>query len=216
MVSLIRTLSTPRNVNTMIYSRKITFTGKHDNKKNTPKATNSITIKNYHKVDDLLARGAKPTESQITELKMQGFKHIISFCTNYDRKTGNYKGLPEEAKWAKDQGIQFHWLPFHSRENPSNAYIKEFFSITDNARLNNEKVFIHCRHGADRTGTFAALYKIRNYKTNLCDVIEEMLKYGHNVKDNPNLIPFILNYEYRERYNLKGVLLRLFTQLKNH
>lgn len=207
-------LLTPTTVNTVpSYGQKIAFTGKNINK-TKHSSRQPITIENYHQVDDILARGAKPTESQITELKIHGFKHIISFCTNYNYKKGIYNGLPKEAKWAEKQGIQFHWLPFHSKDNPTDAHIKEFFSITDNARLNNEKVFIHCRHGADRTGTFAAIYKIRNYKAKLDDVIKEMLKYGHNAKSNPNLIPFVLMYEQQERFNMKGLIIRLYAQIK--
>lgn len=213
MVSLIPTLTPPSSTNSVFYSRKVPFTGKHHDKTKV-KSKGSVTIKNYHHIDDLVSRGAKPTEAQILELKMHGYKHIISFCTNYDPKTGTYNGLPEEAKWAQKLGIQFHWLPFKSKDNPPKAYIKEFFEITDNARKNNERVFIHCRHGADRTGTFAALYKIRNYNTNLESVIKEMFKYGHDANSNPNLIPFILKFKKQNSVNLKAAFIRLMAEVR--
>jgi len=213
MLSLTPSLNTPMSANSALRSRKVTFTGKRHYKSKI-NSNGHVTIKNYHHIDDLISRGGKPTEAQISELKMHGYKHIISFCTNYDPKTGTYKGLPEEAKWAKKQEIQFHWLPFHSNENPPQRYIKEFFDITDKARLNGERVFIHCRHGADRTGMFSAMYKIRNYNTSLENVIKEMFKYGHDANGNPNLIPFILKFKEQQGFNLKAIMINLISQIK--
>lgn len=163
-----------------------------------------ITIKNYHHVDNILTRGAKPTKSQISELKRHGYGTVISFCTNFNlhHPTAALK-TPEEAEWCKKAGIKFYWLPFSSKENPPESYIKKFFEITDNAKLNNERVFMHCRHGADRTGAFAAMYKIRNYNISAAEAITEMFKYGHDANGNKNLIPFIASY--KEKNSLAGI-----------
>lgn len=213
MIFLTASLNSPMAVNTVPQDRKIIFTGKHHDKTKV-NLKGSVTIKNYHHIDDLVSRGSKPTEAQIVELKKHGYKHIISFCTNYNPRTGTYNGLPDEAKWAEKQGIQFHWLPFHSKENPPQKYIKEFFAITDKARLNNERVFMHCRHGADRTGAFSAMYKIRNYNISLEKVIKEMFKYGHDANGNPNLIPFILNFKEQQGFNLKAHIINLILHIK--
>lgn len=178
-----------------------------------------ITIKNYHHVDDILTRGAKPTEAQILELKKHGYNTIISFCTNYDPNHPNSKPkLPSEAKWAKQLGIKFYWMPFSSRENPPSKYIKKFFEITDKARMNGERVFIHCRYGADRTGAFSAMYKIRNYNISSSEAIKEMFKYGHNANGNKNLIPFITDFKDKNGllgFNLLGPCKRIIAKVKH-
>lgn len=191
----------------------VVFKGRSDNQ-TKHKSASPITIKNYHHIDSVVSRGAKPTEVQISELRNHGYKHIISFCTHYDPRTGTANGLPQEAKWAEKQGIKFHWLPFYAKDNPPKNYIKKFFEVTDKARLNNERVFIHCRYGADRTGVFSAIYKIRNYKASLDKTIKEMLKYGHDAYGNPNLIPFVIKYKHRNIFNLKGPITRLLSNIK--
>ena len=191
---------------------KIAFTGKH-NSVHKHKSSSPITIHNYHHVDDIVSRGAKPSEKQVKELAKNGFKHIISFCTNYDPQKG-YLGMPEEAKWADKNGIKFHWFPFNAKKNPSKKQVKDFFDITDNARINNEKVFIHCRHGADRTGVFSAIYKIRNYHANLESIYKEMFKYGHDANLHNNLIPFVAKFKHDNMFNLKGILIHILAQAK--
>ena len=68
-----------------------------------------ITIQNFHKVDETLMRGAKPTEAQLKELKSNGIDTIISFCTNYNPQNPKLRTVPEEANWAKKLGMNFHW-----------------------------------------------------------------------------------------------------------
>lgn len=200
-------------------TKKIVFTNSCQTKSaKTPDVHRGpITIKNYHHVDDILTRGAKPTEAQILELQKHGYKHIISFCTNYGAATTSYNELPKEAEWAREAGIDFHWLPFSSKNTPSKKNIKKFFDITDKARMNNERVFVHCRHGADRTGVFSAMYKIRNYNTDLCDAIKEMFEYGHDANGNKNLIPFLADFKKTNGifgFNIKGPLIRLAAKAK--
>lgn len=153
-----------------------------------------ITITNFHYVDETLMRGAKPTQAQLQELKDNGVKTIISFCTNYNQQNPKTKVFPDEANWANKLGIDFYWMPFRSAENPLKQDIDTFFKVTDEARQNGERVFIHCRHGADRTGVFSAMYRLRNQNIKLSDVIRELMKYGHDANHNPNIIPFLIDY----------------------
>ena len=174
------------------------------------KSINPITIKNFHEVDSTLLRGAKPTQAQLQELKDNGVKTIISFCTNYNPQNPQTKTPPEEANWAKNLGIKFHWLPFQSTKNPKQSYIDNFFNITDEARKKKEKVFIHCRHGADRTGLFSAIYRLRNQDIKLSDVIKELMAYGHDANHNKNIIPFII--DFKETMKAKN---KFFDSFKN-
>lgn len=154
-----------------------------------------ISITNFHCVDETLMRGAKPDYEQLKELKNSGVKNIISFCTNYNPKTKTCGAMPEEALLAEKLGMNFYWLPFKSTENPSEDSIRQFFNIIDASKANGEKVFIHCRHGADRTGLFSALYRIKYQKVELSDVIRELMTYGHDANHNPNIIPFIIDFK---------------------
>lgn len=167
----------------------------HTNHSHTQRPKNKITITNFHYVDDTLMRGAKPTQAQLKELKDNGVKTIISFCTNYNPQNPKAKTVPDEANWADKLGINFYWMPFNSKTNPREQDIKTFFEVTDKARDNGEKVFIHCRYGADRTGAFSAMYRLRNQNVKLSDVIRELLAYGHDANHSPNIIPFLIDFK---------------------
>ncbi len=66
------------------------------------------------------------------------------------------------------------------------------------ARRNNQKIFIHCTHGKDRTGLFAAIYKLNYGLDNLENCVREMLEIGHDKETNPNVIPFLKDFSQKQ------------------
>lgn len=175
--------------------QNVSFNSHHHNHTKPITPSDTITITNFHPVDETLMRGAKPTQTQLQELKNNGVKTIISFCTNYNPQTKKYGGLPEEAEWAEQLGMKFYWMPMNSNKNPIFSDVQNFLKITDEARNKGEKVFIHCRHGADRTGVFSAIYRLTNQNVKLSDVIRELMAYGHDANYNPNIIPYLIDYK---------------------
>jgi len=183
-------------INSIHQVRHVSFMAHHSDSHSVIKTHfYPVTITNFHCVDETLMRGGKPSQEQLKELQKCGVKNVISFCTNYNPATKTQGTMPDEAELAKKLGMKFFWLPFKSKDNPSDEAVNEFFKIIDNARANNEKVFIHCRHGADRTGLFSALYRIKYQKCKLSDVIRELMTYGHDANHNPNIIPFIIDFK---------------------
>ena len=197
-------------MNTITPINYVTFTAHNNSKINNKHQRKPITINNFHYVDDTLLRGAKPNYEQLKELKSNGVKTIVSFCTNYNPVTKKTGDIPVEAEWAKKLGMNFYWIPFKSTENPSDRDVETFFSVIDNAKRNGEKVFIHCRHGADRTGLFSSLYKLKYQNAELSDVIRELMAYGHDANGNPNIIPYIIDFE---KENSKGFLRKLIEKI---
>jgi len=60
--------------------------------------------------------------------------------------------------------------------NPDPENVTHFLKIvTDSSRT---PVFVHCRHGADRTGTICAIYRIATEGWSKDEAIEEMTKGG--------------------------------------
>lgn len=110
-------------------------------------------IKRFIQVDERLYRGGQPDAAGLKALRDAGIKTIISF------RTGD--SAEEEARLAETLGMTFVQIPISQRPFgvtlPAEA-VARFFSIIDNP--DSGKVFIHCRRGADRTGTFAGLYRI--------------------------------------------------------
>lgn len=121
-------------------------------------------LPNFHKVSDVLYRGGQPEKQGMEELKKMGIKTIVNLRTS---------DLDQELM----AGYEFNY--YHL---PMNAFlpIKEKFSrfleIVSDPAL--QPVFIHCKHGADRTGAAVALYRIRVQGWTYEDAIAEMVNGG--------------------------------------
>lgn len=161
--------------------------------------TSDVTkIPRFRKIDNFMYRGAKPSQKQLLGLKNLGINTIIDFTTNY----GGNPMLKSEKDDVEALGMKYVALPFLSFRNPPEEYVEKFFEVVDDARKKNEKVYIHCREGKDRTGLFSAMYKINYGLANLDDAIKEMLAMGHDDQFNPNLIPYLREYAKKEPVNL--------------
>src|SRR6185436_15756821 len=64
----------------------------------------------------------------------------------------------KEAKWAAAAGMNFIHEPEKNWRKPKRRSIERVIERLDAAE--NHPVFVHCRRGADRTGTVIAIYRI--------------------------------------------------------
>lgn len=134
-------------------------------------------LPNYDVVDSkALHRGGQPHDNGIDQLKKRGIKTII--CLRIDRK--------------KKFGVLN--IPFNPYR-PSDKIVVEFLKVVYNKEYH--PVFIHCFHGADRTGTLCAIYRIVVQKWDKEKAISEMKKYGFHWW-HKNLIDYIRNLDIEE------------------
>jgi len=121
-------------------------------------------LPNFHKVSDTLYRGAQPTEEGFRQLKAMGVKTVVnlrSFHTDRD-EMGDVL-LRREHIWFKT---------WHAKDEE----VVRFLQIVTNT--NNAPVFVHCQHGADRTGTMCAIYRMALQGWSKDDAIKEMTEGG--------------------------------------
>ncbi len=123
-------------------------------------------LPNFHKVDDRLYRGAQPTEEGMKKLAEMGIKTVINLRTFHsDRdeigKTPlNYEHITMQA-----------W-------DPEEKEVIEFLQIvTDPSK---QPVFVHCQHGADRTGVMCAIYRVAVSGWEKEEALTEMKDGGYN------------------------------------
>lgn len=135
-------------------------------------------LPNLHKVSDQLYRGAQPTAEGMKNLERLGVKTVINLRSfNSDRKELTGTNLAYQHLWVK---------AWHPEDKEVVAFLK---SVTD---TNATPVFVHCQHGADRTGTMCAIYRVAVQGWTKDAAIEEMTKgnFGYHTVWK-NLIEYI-------------------------
>ena len=130
-------------------------------------------VPNLHKVADKLYRSAQPTAEGMTNLVALGIKTVVNLRDNHS-DSDEIGDLPLKAR-----RIEIFTA------NMKDKYVDEFLSIVDDT--NAVPVLVHCQHGADRTGTMCAMYRILREGWTADDAIDEMKNGGfgyHSVWGN--------------------------------
>lgn len=121
-------------------------------------------VSNLHKVSDALYRSAQPTEAGMQRIKEFGVKTVINLRSFHsDREKIGRTDLAYERIYMKA------WHP--EREEA----VKFLKIVTD---TNRTPVLVHCQHGADRTGTMCAIYRIVVQKWTKEEALREMRDGG--------------------------------------
>ncbi|MBU1171068.1 MAG: dual specificity protein phosphatase family protein [Proteobacteria bacterium] len=123
-------------------------------------------VLNLHKVSDDLYRSAQPTEQGMENLKTIGIKTVLNLRSFHsDKDEIGKKGLVNEHIDMKA------WHP--EREDAV-----RFLKIVTNP--DRTPVLVHCWHGADRTGTMCALYRVAIQGWTKEEALREMTQGGFN------------------------------------
>jgi tyrosine-protein phosphatase SIW14 len=112
----------------------------------------SAGLKNFDRVNPQLFRGAQPDEQGYAKLASMGVHTVINL-----RMPGD--GDPKEEQRVRAAGMNYQPVPLHGYKAPTHEQIEKIMMLIENAP---GPVFVHCRRGADRTGTVVACYRIRH------------------------------------------------------
>jgi tyrosine-protein phosphatase SIW14 len=126
-------------------------------------------IKNFHVVIDGLYRGAQPTPDDISALARMGVKTIVSLRCGR-RAAANEKAAAEAA------GIRYENIPLSYWKIPTEETIDRFLDLVSDPV--NRPVFVHCFHGADRTGLLIACYRVARLGWSFQEAYDEMKRCG--------------------------------------
>jgi tyrosine-protein phosphatase SIW14 len=126
-------------------------------------------VENFHKINDKLYRGAQPTDEGFDSLSKLGVKTVVDL-----RETDSRTVMEKRAVEAA--GMKYVNIPMQGTNTPSPAVIAKALSAL------NEKdagpVFVHCRRGADRTGTVIACYRISHDRWEPAKALREAKELG--------------------------------------
>ncbi len=108
-------------------------------------------VGNFHQVNAQLYRGAQPSGEGFQNLAKLGIKTVIDL-----RERGS-RADTEKREVEKD-GMRYVNIPFDGLSAPSDRQVSQVLALFDDPAAG--PVFIHCRRGADRTGTVVACYRV--------------------------------------------------------
>jgi protein tyrosine/serine phosphatase len=131
-------------------------------------AADDKDLPNFHSVAPGIWRGAAPTAEGLRRLQKKGVRTIIDLRIEK-------RGQKEEAATAKALGLNRIRIPMGS-EAPTEKQIKTLFTALENA--GSAPVFVHCQHGADRTGAMIGLWRVTHQGWAFEPTWKEMRKYG--------------------------------------
>ncbi|MBI4909162.1 MAG: tyrosine-protein phosphatase [Acidobacteria bacterium] len=109
-------------------------------------------VPNFWKVNEGVYRGGQPTTEGFKSLAGLGVKTVINL-----RRISEHSQSDEENA-VRANGMRYVSVPMKGLAAPTNEQIYKILAILGNAAA--APVFIHCKRGADRTGTVIACYRI--------------------------------------------------------
>jgi len=114
-----------------------------------PGSATTKDIPRFQKVADGFYRGGQPVGGGFSFLKQQGIKTVI-----------NLREENDEESIVRGLGMNYIHLPMTVSVNSRipDAAVQKYFKIMNDPA--NFPVFIHCKRGADRTGTMVGFYRI--------------------------------------------------------
>ncbi|GAC1352031.1 MAG: hypothetical protein NVS3B20_02370 [Polyangiales bacterium] len=115
---------------------------------------------NFAKVSDVLYRGAQPTAEGFRTLKSMGIKTVIDL-----------RWLHSDRALIEGTGLRY--AHFHAKAwHPEDEDIARALRIIHDP--GSQPVFVHCQHGADRTGVTVAAYRIVEENWTPADAAKEL------------------------------------------
>jgi uncharacterized protein (TIGR01244 family) len=126
-------------------------------------------LPNFHKVNDRLFRGAQPGKAGLQKLAQLGIKTVINLRDDDERARA-------EEREAKALGLQYFNVPLSRQFRPRDELVERVMSLINAPQ--NQPVFVHCKRGADRTGTIVAIYRIDHDGWNGDEAAKEAGRYG--------------------------------------
>jgi tyrosine-protein phosphatase SIW14 len=126
-------------------------------------------VPNFHQVNDHIYRGGQPSDEAWSSLARLGVKTVIDLRLEDEHPT------KLEARAVEGNGMRYFNVPMHGVVAPSDAQVARVLALLDS---NDGSVFVHCRRGADRTGTVIACYRMTHDGWDNQRAFQEAKSYG--------------------------------------
>jgi protein tyrosine phosphatase (PTP) superfamily phosphohydrolase (DUF442 family) len=109
-------------------------------------------VSNTGKLNDSLYRGSQPKAEGFEQLKKLGITTVV------DLRRQHQCAVSKERKRVEALGMHFQYIPASGWSPPKDEELVQFFTLFQ--QHPEEKFFVHCWLGDDRTGLFLGAYRI--------------------------------------------------------
>jgi tyrosine-protein phosphatase SIW14 len=151
----------------------------------TASAQDLTGVPNFHNVNPQIYRGGQPSAEGFQRLAKLGVKTIIDLREPGDRSLA-------EKKIVEADGMRYISVPMRGFHTPTSEQIVKVLSLfNDNAA---GPVFVHCRRGADRTGTVVACYRISHDGWENARALSEARSLGMSIFQRA-MQTYVLHYQ---------------------
>ena len=132
----------------------------------------SARAMNLYSVTPGVYRGSTPeTAEDFDRLKRMGIKTVLNL-RRFDRNA-----IAREGHALAARGIRYVHVPIRYFPRGDNS-IDHAVNLLNDTTLH--PVYVHCKHGRDRSGTVVGLYKVRHHGWSADAAYRDMRQYGFN------------------------------------
>ena len=124
-------------------------------------------LSNVGRVAPGVLRGAQPGKDGYATLKSMGVKTVIDMRTSESEKA-----------YVEAAGMKAIAIPIEMTRDGLKEKVDRVVALM--ADPANQPVYVHCRHGQDRTGIVVAAYRMKQQGWSLADAETEMQAFGFN------------------------------------
>jgi protein tyrosine phosphatase (PTP) superfamily phosphohydrolase (DUF442 family) len=142
-------------------------------------------VGNFHAVNDHVYRGAQPGPAGFKNLARMGVAVVVDL-----RESG--KRSDQEQKVVTAAGMKYINIPMRGFGAPSPEEVAKVLALLEDESTG--PIFVHCRRGADRTGTILAVYRIRHDGWENRKALQEAKSLGMSRLER-GMQSYILHYE---------------------
>jgi tyrosine-protein phosphatase SIW14 len=126
-------------------------------------------VQNFDRIDEHVYRGAQPTNEGFRNLAKLGVKVVLDLRETDDRAAA-------ERRVVTAAGMKYVNVPMTGLTPPTDAEITKILALLEDGAAG--PVFVHCKHGADRTGAVIAAYQIDFHKWDNARALKDAKDHG--------------------------------------
>jgi protein tyrosine phosphatase (PTP) superfamily phosphohydrolase (DUF442 family) len=138
-------------------------------------------VRNFGEVSERLYRGGQPSKRGFQALAKMGIGMVVDLRGSRESERKQVTGL----------GMQYVSIPWHCFRPRDKIFARFLTLLRENP---DQKVFVHCRLGDDRTGMMIAAYRMAEQGWTAAEAKREMEEYGFS-RFHHLICPGLASYE---------------------